>query len=117
MMGFLAHWVSLIMGCVSTVRFSVMLNGQPCFEFALCRGLRQGYPLSPYPFILCREVLSAMLRRAIEGSAIHEICITLAALVVSHLFFVDDSVIYARATVQEALRIQENLQVYERGSG
>ena len=68
-MGFPQCMVSLIMNCVSTVDFSVMLNGQTGPSFRPHRGLRQGDPLSPYLFIICGEVFSAMIQRAVEISA------------------------------------------------
>lgn len=62
-MGFHVHWVSLIMNCVTIVPFQVMLNGNPQVPVDLGRGLRQGDPLSPYLFILCGEVFSALIQR------------------------------------------------------
>lgn len=50
------------MGCVSSVKFTVILNGQPGNKFAPFRGLRQGDHLSPYLFILVGEVLSRMIQ-------------------------------------------------------
>ena len=38
--GFPDHWTNLVMKCVTTVSFSVLLNGVACEMFRLERGLR-----------------------------------------------------------------------------
>ena len=62
--GFAGAWVDLIMRCVSSVSFSVLMEGVPTRSFVLERGLRQGDPLSPYLFLLCVEGLSGLIRRS-----------------------------------------------------
>ena len=63
-MGFAPQWMRLIMMCVSTVRYSVVVNGEPCGCIVPTRGLRQGDPISLCLFLICVEVLSSMLTRA-----------------------------------------------------
>ena len=64
------------------------------------RGLRQGDPLSPYPFILCLERLSIKLVEAVQNKLIHPISFR-GWVRLSHLFFADDIFLFTRATVRD----------------
>ncbi|XP_074305989.1 uncharacterized protein LOC141641217 [Silene latifolia] len=116
-MGFAGTWIRRVMDCVSSVTFSVLINGEPSREFRPSRGLRQGDPLSPYLFLLCAEALSNLMRRAVENNSIHGIRVAPTAPVISHLLFADDSIFFARATVEEAEAINGILRQYEMASG
>ncbi|XP_019160780.1 PREDICTED: uncharacterized protein LOC109157336 [Ipomoea nil] len=78
-LGFEDRWVQLVMLCVRSVRYKVLVNGRPFEEIVPTRGLRQGWP-SP---------------------------------AISHLFFADDSLLFFKANLQEALEVKRCLGVYE----
>ncbi|XP_021715330.1 uncharacterized protein LOC110683265 [Chenopodium quinoa] len=96
--GFPPYWIHIIRQCVSTVSYQVLVNGNPLPTFFPQCGLRQGDPLSSYLFVLCMEVLSAMIRRAERASLLKGICIPWNAPTISHLFFADDSLLFLQVS-------------------
>jgi hypothetical protein len=66
-LGFSENMVNLIMKCVSSVRFSVKVNGELLPHFFPTRSIRQGDPVSPYLFLMCAEGLSALLNNYTGG--------------------------------------------------
>jgi hypothetical protein len=116
-MGYPSCMVALIMRCISTVSYQVLINGQPSSPFSPQRGLRQGDPLSPYLFVLCADVLSGLIHKEVEAKNIHGIKIARSAPLISHLFFADDSLLLARASQSEARNILKILEKYQQASG
>ena len=116
-LGFHDKWISILMRCVTSVKYAVRINGQPCGNIQPTRGLRQGDPLSPYLFLIYAEGLSALLHQATHRKAIKGVVASARGPRVSHLFFADDSLVFGRALVSEAKEIQRILKVYELSSG
>src|SRR4051812_43757307 len=107
----------LIRRCISTVSYQILLNGQPTRSFVPERGLRQGDPLSPYLFIICADILSGLIKNAICSKELHGVKVARKAPIISHLFFADDSLIFARANEHETALILKILEKYQRASG
>lgn len=82
-------FISLIMKCLSTVHYSVVLNGEAQLSFTPERGLRQGDPLSPYLYVLVTEVLSFLIHTSKCNGELAGVSIARAAPHVTHLLFVD----------------------------
>ncbi|XP_010696021.2 uncharacterized protein LOC104908596 [Beta vulgaris subsp. vulgaris] len=116
-MGFDGRWVNLVMKCVSTVSYSFIINGRICGSVAPARGLRQGDPLSPFLFILVADAFSQMIQQKVDARLLHGAKASRNGPEISHLLFVDDSLLFTRATRQECLTIVDILNQYEQASG
>ena len=116
-MGFDERWVALVMECVTTVTYSILINGEPMGDIKPSRGIRQGDPLSPYLFLLCSEGLHRMIQRAACNGDIKGVSICRNGPKLTHLFFADDSLLFCRATIQECRKIMDILAAYEEVSG
>jgi len=116
-LGFDGKWVKLIMTCIRTVTYSVVVNGHPVGNIRPTRGIRQGDPISPYLFLICAEVLSALLHKAEQRGIISGVPTSPKGPRLSHLFFADDSMLFCRSNSVEWRRLFRILGTYEEGSG
>lgn len=75
-MDFVEKWVGLIVACVRSVNYSILINGQPNGKILSTRGIRQDDPIFPYLFILCAEELFSLIHRVEESNVLSGIPIT-----------------------------------------
>lgn len=116
-LGFSLAWITLIMNCVRSVSLSLLINGKPSKTFSPSRGLRQGDPLSPFLFILISVILSTIVKKACMTWQLSPISLSHYGPSVSHLLFVDDTLIFLQATQQKCVLLQHILQAYCVASG
>jgi hypothetical protein len=116
-LGFAEKWISLIMMCLKSVSFSVLINDEQHGYFTASRGIRQGNTLSPYLFLLCVEGLSFLLLKVVADKKISGVAASRGGPKLTHLFFADDSVLFCQATMANYLAVSQILQHYERVSG
>lgn len=93
-MNFSYTWINWVMECVTTVQFTLLLDGNPTQPFYPSRGLRQGDPISPYLFLLCANILSIALTKVKSQKKLSGIKIGRNGASFTHLFFANDSLFF-----------------------
>ncbi|XP_043714892.1 secreted RxLR effector protein 78-like [Telopea speciosissima] len=107
--GFPCIFVNWIQACISSPKFSVLVNGSLAGYFDASVGIRQGCPLSPYLFTMALEALSRDIQICTEQQLIVPMpkC---KALNLSLLAFADDLMIFSKASLASLESIMLCLQ-------
>ena len=114
--GFSEKWRKWILFCISTVRFSALINGSPKDFFGGSRGLRQGDPLSPLLFAIVMEALSCLWDGAVLVGHISSFTVGTRSnthLMVTHLLFADVTLIFCDASTSQVEYLREILASFE----
>lgn len=77
------------MKCISSVFYSILLNGSSYSRINRMRGLRQKDPLSPYLFILGMKVFLQMLLKVEKDGKIRGAKTVSKGSIISHIFCAD----------------------------
>ena len=119
-MGFVSKWISWINWCISIASFFVLVNSSPTGFFRSSRGLRQGDRLSPYLFVIGMEALSCLLKLVVEGNFISGCRFSGrdgGDIVISHLLYVDDTILFCKANYEQLMYLRWTLMWFEAFSG
>ena len=100
------------MSCVSSSPVYVLVNGRGLDYFQPFRGIHQGDPLSPYLFILCMEVLGALITKKCEAKLWDPIKVALGGITFLHLFFADDLVLFAKTNRKNCITIKDAIETF-----
>uniref|UniRef100_A0A803NEF2 Reverse transcriptase domain-containing protein n=1 Tax=Chenopodium quinoa TaxID=63459 RepID=A0A803NEF2_CHEQI len=110
------QFVRLVMECISTPSFSIMINGGMHRFFKGKRGVRQGDPVSPLLFVIGIEYLSRLLKKVskLRGFRFHQGCRQLG---LTHLVFADDLMLFGHGDKRTFSLFVRALRTFEKVSG
>lgn len=116
-MGFSPLLLNTIKACISSPWIAPLINGRPGPSFQSSRGLRQGYPLSPYLFILMAESFSCAVNHKRQTGFVTGIKFEDGIKNINHSQFADDTLLLGGATTIIARRFKSLLDKFMRYSG
>ncbi|XP_071723821.1 uncharacterized mitochondrial protein AtMg01250-like [Rutidosis leptorrhynchoides] len=105
------------MKCITSVSYSILVNGVEQEVFLPSKGLQQGNPLSPILYVMCSEGLSSLIDDKVIRSLIQGANASPSRICVSHLLFADDSLAFFRASRSDCSEFLDMLNIYQLAAG
>ena len=107
-------WVKLFFTNASA---AVNLNGNPGGNFKIERGMRQGCPLAPYLFLIVGEILTHMIKRAVEEGRLKGVFLPGGKKQQYISQYADDSSFMVRGTKEDVDELVSILETFSQASG
>ena len=76
----------------------------------------RGLSLSLYLFLICAEGLSALIKQFMEQGMLKGVVASMRGPKISHLFFIDDNLIFCGTTHEDCATLENILETYEQAS-
>lgn len=114
---FSKKWIGWIKECLSTVSYSILINGSPSGFIQPSRGLRQGDLLSSFLFIIGSEVISHLILREENLNHLEGIKISRGGLSITHLLFADDLILFGKVNHSTTATLAHCINTYTAWSG
>ena len=84
------------MGCFKCPRISVFIHGRSKGRVIASKGIRQGDPILPFPFLLVSEVLGALIDRVLQSGLFEGFLVGKGKVHVSILQFADNTLLFCK---------------------
>ena len=108
-LNFSLHFIHIIMACITSTSYMLMINGCPTPPFQAKRGLRQGDLLSPLLFVIGMEYLSRSLKSVEDRYGFHPRC---RRTKLTHLCFADDLMLFCKGDISLVRVLYECIQSF-----
>jgi hypothetical protein len=105
------------MNLISSIFFSIPVNGVPSQPFSPSRGIRKGDPLSPFLFVIIVEGLGCYIKASIQNGSLQGLHFHDLQPTASHDQFVDDTMLMNTPIVQEDNKLRSILNDFSEASG
>ncbi|KAK8504148.1 hypothetical protein V6N12_005687 [Hibiscus sabdariffa] len=106
------YLIRIILHCITSSSLQVQWNGALGRAFQPPKGIRQGDPLSSYLFNLTTERLSHAISDSVVVGQWNAFKLAQNGSPISHLFFADDLILYAKADIENAATIDSILSTF-----
>ena len=108
--GFSVDFVSLIKSCIDRPWIAPLVNGRPTYLFQASRELYQGFPLSPFLYILMAESLRRKITDKLVIGTLPGIKAVRGVNPINHALFANDSLLLGGASLKISRAFDEILQ-------
>lgn len=109
--------IDIIMSCISSVSTAILFDGGAMKPIIPSRGFRHGDPLSLYLFILCMDCLGELIESKCAEKLWTLVKSSKIGSSFSHMFFVDDLVLFAKVNQVNCSTIKDVLDEFYKKFG
>ena len=115
-LNFPQHFIKIVMTCISTTQYSLLVNGNLSTVLKAKRGLRQGDPLSPLLFVIGMEYLSRSLH-LLDHNPEFQFHLRYRKLKLKYLCFTDDLMLMCKGDLNSTKLICNTLDLFAQTLG
>lgn len=115
-LGFLEKFTQWIVCCVTTISYSIVVNGNPSQPFKAAKWLKQGDTISSFLFVIAMEYLSRLLN-GLKNDKSYRYYPNCAKLGITHLSFADDLFIFSRGDSDFVQALQKCFKLFSQAQG
>lgn len=106
--------IQIIMNCITSGACRLLWNGEVTKPITPSSDLRKGEPLSSYLFFLCMERLSHWIEARVHSGSWRVIKASRNGPKISHVFFTDDILLFAKAHEDQVEIFKEGLNSFSK---